>query len=196
MDPNLRIALGGIFLRQEQFAQAAGIFEQTVQIKPDFANSYYNLAIALKGMNQLEQAKSAYQQVLALLDANSEDYTKVTGELEELENRIVAGEDTEAAGQEGEGSTQNQSTPSLIEQNLRPENEVLDSSQNIDLNNAPATEIDEAAGAGTGTTTPEQPVASPETPPTAVNNQGMVGNSTTQLKSWVVYCNPKQILAA
>lgn len=164
MDPNLRIALGGIFLRQEQFAQAAGIFEQTVQIKPDFANSYYNLAIALKGMNQLEQAKSAYQQVLALLDANSEDYTKVTGELEELENRIVAGEDTEAAGQEGEGSTQNQSTPSLIEQNLRPENEVLDSSQNIDLNNAPATEIDEAAGAGTGTTTPEQPVASPETP--------------------------------
>lgn len=152
MDPNLRIALGGIFLGQEQFGQAAGIFEQAINIKPDYANSYYNLANALKQLNQLEQAKAAYQQVLALIDPNTDDYTQVALELEELEELIAqTGGDLE----EGEESAGSQ-TPSILEQNLLNSGGLPSNASDLDLDQAmPEPVIDPAT----------------ETPPTGDPNE-------------------------
>jgi len=111
-NPALRITLGGIFLSQEQFAQAATLFQQAVEIKPDFANAHYNLATALIRLNQLEQARASYQQVLALLDPSSEDYVTITTELEQLEKAI--GEQAASASASANQTTQ----PSIIDQNV------------------------------------------------------------------------------
>jgi tetratricopeptide (TPR) repeat protein len=129
-DPTLRLSLGGIFLAQQDFNQAANFFQQSVALKPDFANGYYNLAAALKELGQLEQSKAAYQQVLVLIDTGSDDYTRVTSELEELEKQIAAGQDNGQADTEDESNT-----PSILNQNLENQAETVRQPNNdVDVN--------------------------------------------------------------
>ncbi|OGJ16285.1 MAG: hypothetical protein A2632_00070 [Candidatus Pacebacteria bacterium RIFCSPHIGHO2_01_FULL_46_16] len=111
-NPALRISLGGIFLSQEQFAQAATLFQQAAEIKPDYANAHYNLAVALMKLNQFVQARASYQQVLALVDPASEDYTLITKELESVEKIIT--EQTAAAS----ASASQAKTPSITDQTV------------------------------------------------------------------------------
>lgn len=129
-DPNLRIQLGGIFLGDKQLQQAISLFQGAVNLKPDFANAYYNLAISLKQANQLESSRNAYQSLLNLLDPNSEDFSATTKELEELEKEI---EKTTPA-QSATGSAK--ANQSLIEQNLNtPDNQgVSNVNADVDLN--------------------------------------------------------------
>lgn len=129
-DPGLRLALGGIFLGQENYSQAANFFQQAVNLKPDFANGYFNLAVALRNLGQLEQAQAAYQQVLVLIDPNSEDYLTVTQELEALEQEIAAAGDQTAEPDEGTPLA-----PSILESNLENQTEVLrQPAQDVNLN--------------------------------------------------------------
>lgn len=113
-DPQLRIALGGLLLSQNQPEQALAVFEQAINIKPDFANSYYNAAQALIALNRLADAQVALQSVLNLLDPNSEDFTRVTTELETLQERLSAGEEQ----LDNEASASGVQTPSLLDQQL------------------------------------------------------------------------------
>lgn len=85
INPNLRIALGGIYYSQGNFDEAIKSFELATIAKPDLANSYYNLAIAYKDNNQPEKAKTEMQKVLSLLDKNSLDYQKALDELKNVE---------------------------------------------------------------------------------------------------------------
>ncbi|MDA1079825.1 MAG: tetratricopeptide repeat protein [bacterium] len=111
-NPALRVSLGGIFLSQEEFAQAATLFQQATEVKPDFANAHYNLAVALVQLNQLERARAAYQQTLALIDPASEDFTTLTAEIEKLEEAIS---EQAAAASASAGQT---TAPSIIDQNV------------------------------------------------------------------------------
>lgn len=163
-DPSLRLALGGIFMGQQDFTQAANFFQQSVSLKPDFANGYYNLAVALKQLGQLDQSKQAYQQVLVLIDPSSEDYVKVTAELEELEKEIAArpaaDPETEGEGAAGTaGATGTPTTPSIINENLESQNSVV---------RQPSGDVNPNLGDVVTETTP--PTASPNptaTPPAA-----------------------------
>lgn len=120
-DPSLRIALGSIFLGQEEYQQAAALFQQATEVKPDFANAHYNLAVALKQIGQLEAARTAYQRVLVLIDPSSDDYTVVTSELEELEGQIE-----QAQSQTAEETEETDSTaPSILNQNLEDGTNVI-----------------------------------------------------------------------
>jgi len=87
-DPNLRIGLGGVLLATKQLDQAISVFAQAVSVKPDFANSQYNLAVALRQAGRLEESKNSYQQTLALVDSSSEDFIKLTKEIESLDKEI------------------------------------------------------------------------------------------------------------
>jgi tetratricopeptide (TPR) repeat protein len=100
-DPTLRIELGGIFLNEQQFNDAILLFQQAAELKPDYANAYYNLANALKSANQLASAEAAYKQTLVLIPADSEDYVRVNQELEELQAALA--QQQESAQQAGEG---------------------------------------------------------------------------------------------
>src|SRR5262249_27695850 len=46
-NPQLRLAVGGIFYAAGQYDQASQIFAQAVNLKPDFSNARYNYANAL-----------------------------------------------------------------------------------------------------------------------------------------------------
>lgn len=120
-DPQLRLALGGVLLNAKQNEQALSVFQQAVNIKPDFANSHYNVAQAYLALQKLEAAKQEYQAVLALLEPGSEDFIKATKELEEL-NKMI--EESKPVSNTTESTTDqsapqsNTSTPTLLDQQL------------------------------------------------------------------------------
>ena len=87
-DPSLRVELGGIFYGQDEFQQAATLFEQATLLKPDYAPGHYNLAVALKALNNFQLATQAYQQTLALLDPTSSDYAQAQSELQEVQAKL------------------------------------------------------------------------------------------------------------
>ena len=130
-NPNLRITLGGFFLGLEtpQLQQAASLFQQATELKPDMANAHYNFAYALVQLNQLEQAKTEYEAVLSLLDPESEDYAAVSKELEPIAAQVAdlqAQQQEQAAAQAQQqglqqgipGQPGQQAQPSIIDQNI------------------------------------------------------------------------------
>lgn len=90
INPNLRIALGGMFYAAGDYQNAINIFGLAVRTKPDLANAHYNLAFALKEAGQLERARESLQTVLALVDRDSNDYEIARQALEDLESLIPA----------------------------------------------------------------------------------------------------------
>lgn len=166
-DPTIRLALGGVFMSQGDFSQAVNFFQQSVSLKPDYPNGYYNLAVALRGQGQLDQAKQAYQQVLVLIDPSSDDYVQVTTELEKLEKEIA--EKTESAGEnsipggDGISESPNLPVPNIINENLPDQNRGVrqptgDVSPNLERGGKESTPVPSAS------TSPE-PTPSPTSSP-------------------------------
>jgi len=88
LNPRLRIELGGVYYGQKNYNQAANLFLQATNLKPDLANAHYNLANALKELGALVDAKNEYEVAQSLVQIDSNDYQKVTAELEEVKKRI------------------------------------------------------------------------------------------------------------
>jgi tetratricopeptide (TPR) repeat protein len=87
-DPLLRVQLGTVLLGQEQVQQAANLFVQAAELKPNLASAYFYLGQAqMLGQNPVE-AKRSWQQALALIDENSEDYEALQNMLEEIEPQV------------------------------------------------------------------------------------------------------------
>ncbi len=102
LNPNLRIALGGLFYQAENYKEAIKIFELAVQVKPDLANAHYNLAHAYKQDGQLENAVREMTVVLSLIDSSSQDYQIAKQALEEMEKTLESqSESTETPSTEG-----------------------------------------------------------------------------------------------
>ncbi|MDP1743734.1 MAG: tetratricopeptide repeat protein [Candidatus Amesbacteria bacterium] len=94
INPNLRIALGGVYFAQKNFDEAVRLFQTAVDLKPDLANAHYNLAAALREKGQYEKALASLDQVLQLIsDKNSEDYTKASEEADELRKKVTSKEE-------------------------------------------------------------------------------------------------------
>ena len=60
-NPRIRLDLGGLYFAGRDYASAAQIFNQAVNLKPDLANSHYNLAQALSNLNMKGQALKELQ---------------------------------------------------------------------------------------------------------------------------------------
>lgn len=127
-NPSLRVSVGGIFLGQKQYQNALSLFNQAIEIKPDFQNAYYNAAFTLKQLEAFPQAKEAYEKLLPLMDPASEDYATVTKELEEV-NKIVE-EQIEATKS---GQLNKSASNSLLEQNLQDSTESINAPVNDDV---------------------------------------------------------------
>jgi len=89
--PTLRIELGGIFFGAEDYDRSIQFFQQAIDLKPDYANGYYNLANAYVETEALENAKATYQATLQLIPADSEDYIRASQELEAVETLLQQG---------------------------------------------------------------------------------------------------------
>ncbi len=85
-NPNLRIALGGIYYGLKDYDNAIRAFESAVAAKNDHANAHYNLAFALRDKGDLDRALSEMSLVVSLIpDKNSEDYKAAQQALQDLQ---------------------------------------------------------------------------------------------------------------
>ena len=87
LNPNLRIALGGIHYALGDYDSAIDLFKIAVLAKPDLANARYNLAVAYREKGRIEDAIREMTLVLSLVDKESQDFELATGVLEDLEAR-------------------------------------------------------------------------------------------------------------
>ncbi len=124
INPNLRIELGGLFYGQGSYTQAVSLFQQAAELKPDLANAYYNMANALVQLNQLEQAKLAYQKTLVLIEPDSDAYLRASQELEQVEQKLKE-QATQTENQQKQPA--GQTVPSILDQTVtQPETSLLE----------------------------------------------------------------------
>lgn len=88
INPNLRIALGGTLFSQKNYDDAIRMFQAAIDLKPDLANGYYNLASAYRQKEDFPRALAAMQSVVQLVDKSSPDYEKAKSELNELQQKV------------------------------------------------------------------------------------------------------------
>lgn len=85
LNPNLRLTAGGVYYSVKNYDLAIRLFTDAISLKPDFANGYYNLAVALKDKGDKEQALAAAQKLLSLVDQKSADYQVAANLLKDLQ---------------------------------------------------------------------------------------------------------------
>lgn len=148
-DPLLRLDLAAIFVGQEAYQQALGIYDQAINIKPDLAISHFRRGQVLQEVEtpeSLRAARSSYQTALILLEADSEDYVLVNQVLEDLEAfmeendiPLVPVEETEAP--EGTPAQDPAAvTPSITEQNLNNPNTLEPETEPVEVETVPTSE--------------------------------------------------------
>ena len=91
LNPNLRIALGGIYYGAGDFETAVRVFEFAVATKGDHANARYNLAFAYREKGEVQKAIEQMTIVLSLIpDRESQDYKVAKQALEDLQSKAQA----------------------------------------------------------------------------------------------------------
>ncbi len=115
INPDLRIALGGIYYGAGDYANAIRIFELAVASKADLANAHFNLAYAYQQNGQIDAAIQQMSIVLSLVERDSQDYEIASKALEEMESLR---DQAQAETPEGEG--ENLEAPEEPEQVLNP----------------------------------------------------------------------------
>lgn len=134
LDPNnpiLRVELGGIYYQLKQNDAAQNQFQLAINLKPDFANAYYNLGHALEAKGDLKNAVIAYQAAASLLPNGSEDKKKLEAEMEVLLKKVGTEVTPGATGTVPEGEAENQ--PGLT----TPATPAPTSTQQIKISPAP-----------------------------------------------------------
>lgn len=97
-DPSLRTDLGGLYVQMKNYEQGAALFQQAAQLKPDFANAYYNWGKTLEMQERYEPAVEAYKQTLRLVEQNKEN-PNVAAQIEQIKKELDAAQDKMAAQQ-------------------------------------------------------------------------------------------------
>ncbi|MBI2593898.1 O-antigen ligase family protein [Candidatus Daviesbacteria bacterium] len=92
-NPLLRLNVGGLYYSIKNYDMAIRFFDDAVNLKPDFANAYYNLSIALRDKGNLKEAEAIGEKVVQLLQTNTEnpDYKVAADYLKDLKARIATG---------------------------------------------------------------------------------------------------------
>lgn len=101
VNPALRLDFGGLLYALGRYEEADRMFEQSVTLKNNLANSWYNWAYTARQLNKLPDAVNRLTQALTLVPAGSGDYDKASKELEswkkELDVLIQQQKDAQAA---------------------------------------------------------------------------------------------------
>lgn len=87
-NPALRIELGGIYYQLKEFDLAQSQFQVAVNLKPDYANAYYNLGHALEEKGELTVALQQYQIVQQLVQNDPQSLEIIEEEIRILQERI------------------------------------------------------------------------------------------------------------
>ncbi len=92
LNPSLRLSVGGLYYSIKNYDLAIRFFTDAANLKPDNANSYYNLAIALRDKGDLPNAKLVIQQAISILSKtpNSADYKVASNVLSDINTKIAS----------------------------------------------------------------------------------------------------------
>lgn len=88
VNPLLRLDLGGVFYSLKDWDSAIRTFQTAVSLKPDYANAYYNLALAYEQAGKSGEAVKAMQSAVQNLDTKSPDYDAAVKKLDELAKAV------------------------------------------------------------------------------------------------------------
>ncbi len=118
LNPLLRLNVGGIYYSIKNYDLAIRFFADAANLKPDYANAYYNLAVALRDKGDLQSAQSAAEKLMTLLDPNSQDY-KVAGQfLADIKAKAATGSAQQATTppeqQQESGALQKKELPKVL----------------------------------------------------------------------------------
>lgn len=90
VNPEYRIALGGIYYSQGDYEKAIDVFKLAIVAKQDHPNAHYNLAYAYRSNGDIKKAITEMTTVLSLVEKDSTDYQLVQAELKNLEAQDAA----------------------------------------------------------------------------------------------------------
>ncbi len=156
-NPEVRLALGQLFLSVNRPAEAVNFFDQAIERKPDLFAAHYYLAQSFKADNKLQEAKSALISALNLLVKDSEEYKVVEKEL----NTII---------------TQLEGVPSATEQNkqeLAPTDSIPNNDQS---SSAPASLVPPVDDSNLSTLLDQQETEAVIQDGALTSDQNLIGN--------------------
>lgn len=87
-NPQIYLFLGGIYYQLKQWDNAIIQFQTSANLKPDFANAYYNLGHSLEEKNDLKGALAQYRIVQGLVATTVADKQKIDEEIAALAKKI------------------------------------------------------------------------------------------------------------
>jgi len=100
MNPALRLAVGEIYYSIKNYDLAIRFFTDAVNLKPDYNNAYYDLAIAYREKGDFANAQLIAQQSLTLINKGTDpkDYKIVSDLITDLKARIVSQQNASETG--------------------------------------------------------------------------------------------------
>lgn len=100
LNPALRVNVGGIYYAAQNYDLAIRFFSDAANLKPDYANAYYNLAIALRDKGDLQNAQVVAERAVVLLRENTDspDYKTASELLANIREQAPASQTNSALG--------------------------------------------------------------------------------------------------
>lgn len=121
LNPSLRLNVGGTYYAIKNYDLAIRFFTDSINLKPDFANGYYNLSVALRDKGDLNSALQMAEKVVTLVEKDSADYKVATDYLTDLKNKISPPTPPQPPAAETSGELQNQKLPKVVNVGNPPE---------------------------------------------------------------------------
>jgi len=98
-NPQEYIALGGIYYQLGQWDNAQNQFQLAIALKPDYANSHYNLGHALEQKGDLQNALAQYEAVRTLVANDKASLDQINKEISAVQGKTQAGQENAAGTQ-------------------------------------------------------------------------------------------------
>jgi tetratricopeptide (TPR) repeat protein len=134
ISPQLRSGLGSLYLTLGDYTQALRMYEQAIQLKPDWAIGYAGYGQALAGNKQWSLATQAFERAVQLTEEGSEERVAIEGLLSQARDeaaKVEAQEKKEEEKKQPAGAVPNPTQPSLPTQPVN-DNAPSDFGQLID----------------------------------------------------------------
>ncbi len=113
LNPQLRVSLGGLHYSLQNYEEAIESFKAATSAKPDWANAYYNLAVAYRDSDNPQKALRNMRIVAELLEPTTEDYQTVQDQINQLE-KLVESQTSPVQQQPPQQQTEQLQTPTPI----------------------------------------------------------------------------------
>ena len=119
LNPLLRLNVGGVYYSIKNYDLAIRFFSDSVNLKPDYPNAWYNLSVALRDKGDLKASQQAAERVVSLIDASSPDYKTASEYLADLKARAATGSaqnsEIKPPAAEQSGALQQEELPKVLD---------------------------------------------------------------------------------